>query len=249
MLETMRTWMRDESRKAGLETRRVIVSARGLSPEEAIGTPTRRDYPIITGKELMLEARLDGALGQAFTDAPRDLVASLSDIINSPLTDNRERGVFVAAANAMAAWTGLTSDLLHCRDDEPEECGRRIAAVLQEDSALKRVGLVGLNPAIAEALVVAFSSRSVTITDRAEDIVGTERFGVEILDGHDGLDTLITRSDVVLMTGTTLVNGTWDQILDRVDAAGIPVHIFGVTGAAACALSGRSRLCPCAHTG
>jgi hypothetical protein len=249
MLETMRTWMRDESRKAGLETRRVVVSARGLSPEEAIGSPTRRDYPIITGKERMLEARLDGALGQAFTDAPRDLVASLADIINGPLTDNRERGVFVAAANAMAAWTGLVGDLLHCRDDEPEECGQRIAAGLKGDPAQKRVGLIGMNPAMAEALVAVFGPRCVTITDRAEDIVGTERFGVEILDGHDGLDILIERSDVVLMTGTTLVNGTWDEILERVDAAGIPVHVFGVTGAAACALLGRSRLCPCAHEG
>ena len=248
MLERLRTWMRQESTQAGLRASRVTVSARGLSPEEAIGTPTRRDYPILTGKERMVEALVDGARGQAFTDAPRDFTGSLADIIEGPLTDNRERGVFVATANALAARLGLTSDTVHCQDDEPEECARRIADQLKRDGAPQRVGLVGLNPAIAEALVSTFRASNVTITDRDPDIIGTSRFGVEILDGQDNLETLIERSDVVLITGTTLVNGTWDDIQSRLGAAGIPFHVFGVTGAAACALGCLSRLCPCAHS-
>ena len=35
-----------------------IVSARDLSPEEAIGKPDRDDYPLLTGKEVMMEARI-----------------------------------------------------------------------------------------------------------------------------------------------------------------------------------------------
>lgn len=247
MLERLRTWMREESARAGLRGRRVTVSARGLRPEEAIGTPTRRDYPLLTGKERMVEALLDGARGQAFTDAPREVTATLEEIIEGPLSDNRARGVFVAAANALAARTGQVRDTLHCRDDEPEDCARRIVAALQQDPATARVGLIGMNPAIAEALVGAFGAGNVTITDRAPDVVGTEHFGVEILDGDRGLDTLLAASDVVLMTGTTLVNGTWGGILMRAEAAGVPVHVFGVTAAAACALSGRPRLCFCAH--
>jgi len=248
MLERLRTWMREESTQAGLRASLVTVSARGLSPEEAIGTPTRRDYPLLTGKERMVEALVDGARGQAFTDAPRDFTGSLVDIIEGPLTDNRERGVFVATANALAARLGLTSDTVHCQDDEPEECARRIAAELKQNGSPQRVGLVGLNPAIAEALVSTFRASNVTITDRDPDIIGTSRFGVEILDGQDNLETLIERSDVVLMTGTTLVGGTWNDIQSRLDAARVPFHVFGVTGAAACALAGFSRLCFCAHS-
>jgi len=153
----------------------------------------------------------------------------------------------VATANALAARLTLVSDTVHCQDDEPEDCARRIAVQLKQEGAPQRVGLVGLNPAIAEGLVTAFGVSNITITDRDPDIIGTSRFGVEILDGQDGLDTLIERSDVALITGTTLVNGTWNDIQSRLDSARVPFHVFGVTGAAACALAGLSRLCPCAH--
>lgn len=35
----------------------IMLKSRGLSPEEAIGNTVRRDYPILAGKEVMLQAR------------------------------------------------------------------------------------------------------------------------------------------------------------------------------------------------
>jgi hypothetical protein len=53
-----------------LSAEMVKITSKALSAQEAIGTTKRQDYPIITGKEIMLQADYKGSLGQAFTDAP-----------------------------------------------------------------------------------------------------------------------------------------------------------------------------------
>ncbi len=45
-----------------------IVSARPLTPQEVIGKPERNDFPLLKGKEVMIQANFKGSLGQAFTD-------------------------------------------------------------------------------------------------------------------------------------------------------------------------------------
>lgn len=46
------------------------VTCRALSPEEAIGTTRRKDFPILTGKEVMLQAQVGDGRGQVFTSSP-----------------------------------------------------------------------------------------------------------------------------------------------------------------------------------
>ncbi len=67
---------------------------------------------------------------------------------------------------------------------------------------------------------------------------------VSVLDGRRHTEELIDASDIVLLTGTTLVNGTFDPILARVRAAGKRCLVYGVTAAGVCALSGIERICP-----
>lgn len=57
--------------ESGLRGCKVVVSVRGLKPEEAIGRPLHGDYPILRGREVLIQAELEGAIGQAFTDEPR----------------------------------------------------------------------------------------------------------------------------------------------------------------------------------
>ncbi len=78
-----------------------VVSARPLSPEEAIGKPDRTDFPILKGKEVMLEATFKGARGQAFTDMPGNFQGSLQKLIDLELRNNFERAVFIAGFNAV----------------------------------------------------------------------------------------------------------------------------------------------------
>jgi hypothetical protein len=46
---------------------RVLVKT--LTPEEAIGTPGRRDFPIVLGKERVIEAEFGGSLTSAGVSA------------------------------------------------------------------------------------------------------------------------------------------------------------------------------------
>ncbi|MDK2968463.1 MAG: hypothetical protein PWP53_4075, partial [Lacrimispora sp.] len=48
----------------------IHIVSKSLTPEEAIGNTRRKDFPILTGREVMLQAEYQGAKGQAFTDAP-----------------------------------------------------------------------------------------------------------------------------------------------------------------------------------
>ena len=57
----------------------VSVSAKPLTPEEAIGSPGRRDLPIAVGRERVVEADVLGAKGHAFTDSPGDFAGSLEE--------------------------------------------------------------------------------------------------------------------------------------------------------------------------
>ena len=63
--------------EAGMGGAGVSVRARTLTPEEAIGTPERRDFPIVAGKERVIEAAVSGARAHAFTDSPGDFEGTL----------------------------------------------------------------------------------------------------------------------------------------------------------------------------
>ncbi|MGE5592770.1 MAG: Rossmann-like domain-containing protein [Betaproteobacteria bacterium] len=101
-----------------------VVTARPLAPEEAIGSPTRRDFPLLKGKEVMIQARFRDSSGQAYTDMPAPFQGRLADVIALPLRSNYERAVFVATCNAVMRHLGLVDHTIHCRDNEPEECAR-----------------------------------------------------------------------------------------------------------------------------
>ena len=54
-------------RRHDLLDERIEVKGRILKPDEAIGTPQRKDFPLLKGKERLMEAGFKGARGQAFT--------------------------------------------------------------------------------------------------------------------------------------------------------------------------------------
>ena len=226
--------------------RQVVVSVQvvPLTPEEAIGRPWRRDFPIIVGKERVIEATVLGTKGQAFTDSPQDFEGTLADVLALELATSQNRAVFIAALNAVLNHLGLVKGTVHCKDEEPERCALEIADALSSKYGRVSVGLIGLNPAIAERLVERFGHDCVRITDLDPDNVGRRRFGVEIWDGADRTDDLIEASDVVVFTGTTLVNATFDGIWDLIERGMKHYLVYGMTAAGVCQLSGINRICP-----
>lgn len=246
ILEQCRAMLRDLVERRGLDRVEIQVLAKALSPEEAIGSPGRRDFPIIEGKERMIEAVVEGSGGQAFTDSPSDFAGRIRDVLELPLTDNRSRAVFVAALNAILRHLDMAQGTVHCRDDDPEQCASEIAAFARKSGA-KSVGLIGLNPAIAEALAREFGAESVRIADLNRQNIGQKKFGVEILDGRSQTEDMILVSDLVLITGTTLVNGTFDDLWDLAKREGKKVTIYGVTAAGVSRLMNLPRVCPYAR--
>jgi len=222
----------------------ISVTAKPLTAEEAIGNPERRDYPIIVGRERVMEAVLSGAKGHSFTDTPSHFRGTLQEVADLDLDGNRNRAVFLATLNATLRHLGLAGGTVHCKDEDPEQCAREIAAHILEKHGRVRVGLIGLNPAIAEHLVHTFGSENVLMTDLNADNIGRKRFGVEVMDGRRRTDELIDRSDFVILTGTTLVNGTFDHIWRRILADRKPYLVYGVTTAGVCALQDIDRICP-----
>jgi uncharacterized protein (DUF4213/DUF364 family) len=244
ILEQSRTQIRRIAEKEHLLHVDVTVLAKPLTPEEAIGNPGRRDFPIITGKERVLEATLLGSKGHAYTDSPREFLGTLEDVLSLELSSNQNRAIYVATLNAALCHLGMAEQTVHCKDEEPEECALEIAKVLLETHGRTNIGFIGLNPAIAERLVDAFGPEHVRITDLSEDNIGKRRFGVEIWDGSKRTEELIDASDVIVFTGTTLVNDTFDRILDRIRTQGKGYLVYGVTAAGVCRLLGMNRTCP-----
>lgn len=230
----------------GLEVR---VLAKPLTPEEAIGTPGRRDFPILIGNERVVEATVECTRGHAFTDSAEEFVGTLGDVLALELTTNQHRAIFTATLNATLGHLGRVEATVHCKDEEPEECAREIARQARARGNPTDVGLIGLNPAIAERLVDTFGADHVRITDLDRDSVGTVRFGVEIWDGSERTEELLDRSDLVLFTGTTLVNDTFDEIWRGIKERGKDGLVYGMTASGASALLGFERICPCGHPG
>ena len=86
----------------------VHIVSKSLTPEEAIGNTSRKDFPILTGREVMLQAEYQGAKGQAFTDAPSEFKGTLREILTLDLdNDLHSRGLFIASLNAVMAKLGL----------------------------------------------------------------------------------------------------------------------------------------------
>ncbi|HHW43067.1 MAG TPA: hypothetical protein GXX25_04535, partial [Desulfotomaculum sp.] len=101
-----------------------------------------------------------------------------------------------------------------------------------------RLGIVGLQPALVAACAPVFPLR---VIDLDPDNIGREREGVLIEDGEQAATDLVEWAQVLLVTGSTLVNGTIQFWL----AAQKPVIFYGNSIAGAAALLGLQRYCPC----
>lgn len=217
----------------------ILLKSRGLSPEEAIGNTRRRDYPILAGKEIMLQAEFGTSLGQAFTDAPSDFCGTLNELLAlDPENDVRSRGLLVATLNAVMRHTGDIDHTVHCRNDDLELCAEAHAAHIREHFGTPRITLIGYQPALTARLSRDFPLR---VLDMNPQFVGSVKSGITIEHGeHSYRDAVLDWPELVLCTGSTLCNGTFVNFVD----IGRPVIFFGISGAAAARIFDLPRFCP-----
>jgi hypothetical protein len=219
----------------GLEGEEVIVRAATLSTEQAIGNPDDKDYPIVKGMERLMQAEFRGGRGQAFTDRYGNFSGRLADIASMDLNNNFRRAVFIASLNAVMRYLELTDRTVHCKDNQPRECGRELVNYLGQKYGRPKIAMVGFQPRMVEALAKRFELR---VTDMDKENIGREKFGVRI-DGPDHTRENLDWCDIAVVTGTTVVNGTIEQF--RIDK---PVVFYGVTISGAARLAGLNCFCP-----
>lgn len=213
----------------------VEITVKTLSPEEAIGNPEHSDYPLIKGRERMMQAKFHDEVGQAFTDMFGAYSGSLADVARMEVKNNYRRAILVTTLNAVMRHLKLIEKTAHCKDDAPPKCARDLVSFIRDNYGEPKIAMVGLQPRMVEALASEFSLR---VADMDSANIGLEKFGV-VIDGPESNEENINWCDVALVTGTVFTNATLLELL-----RGKPTIYYGVTVAGAAKLFGLTRYCP-----
>jgi len=229
----------DKVNKEHLLDEKVILTAKVLSAREAIGNPEEYDFPLLKGKEKIIEANFKGHLGHAYTDMYGGHEGSLREVFEMELSNNYRRALQVATINALANYWGLVKDTVHCKNEEPRKCAKQSVKFIEEHYCkINKITFIGYQP----ALIDAFSRKFVLkIFDLDKDNIGKKRFGHVILNGNENLDNAVKWAELVLATGSMIVNNTIDKILTEhsIDK----VIFYGVTIAGVAELLNLKRIC------
>ena len=227
-----------------LRDERVVVKARALTPDEAIGNPERDDFPLLKGKERMMQAEFMGSFGQAFTDRYGDFEGTLDDVLNMELTNNYRRAIFIATLNAVMRHLNLIEGTVHCRDSGPKECGTDLVELISENYKNKnpKILFIGLQPALADECSKKFR---IKVLDLDPGNVGKEKFGTVILDGSipEEVDDAAEWCDVILATGSTIINDTISDVINVSEKYNKPVVFYGNTISGVAKLLNLKRFC------
>ena len=213
----------------------ITVTAQTLSPEEAIGNPEEDDYPILKGRERIMEAQFRGSRGHAFTDMFGNWRGTINEILTMEIENNFRRAIFVSTLNAVLRHFGAVDGTVHCKDRDPQECSKILAEKIRSEFGKPKIFLVGFQPRMAEAIAQEFPLR---IIDLDEANIGTKKFGAIIQSPQEAQQN-IEWCDLMLVTGSTAVNNTMKEFIGEK-----PVIFYGVTVAGPAYLSGLNRFCP-----
>lgn len=217
---------------------KVVTRAKTLTPEEAIGVTERKDYPILAGKDVMIEAEYKGSFGQAFTEAPVSFSGTLEEILSLPFErDAHGRSLLIATINAVMSHMGLCQNVIHCKNQGPKLCGVEVASYVKDRYSNPKLLLIGYQPSMLENLAAQLPD--MRVLDLNPDNIGQVRFGITVGHGIDDRDEWIEWADLILCTGSSACNATLGEYLET----GKPTLFYGTTLAGIAALLNLERLC------
>ncbi len=244
MYTKLKTALIDLSEKNNLLESEISITARILTPEEAIGKTEREDFPLLQGKEFLMQASFKNALGQAFTDAPSSFKGKLKKILELELKDNSERALFIATLNAVMRYTGAAEKTIHCKNEGPELCAKEIVGtIIDKYGADIRVGIVGFQPAIIDNFAKSLTPHNVKAVDMDKNNINKKKYGVLIKDGREMAEELFETCDVIMATGSTVVNNSLFSLISLSEKHKKPLYFYGTTVAGAAKILNLKRLC------
>jgi hypothetical protein len=220
----------------GLESGEVIIKAKPLTPEEAIGNPEDKDYPLIIGRERMMQAEFRNTCGQAYTDMYGNFTGNLMAIAGMELKNNFRRAIFIASLNAVMRYLGPIEKSIHCKDNEPRECGLKLVDYVAERYGNPKIAMVGFQPRLVESLARRFEIR---VTDMDHANIDTVKYGVTIQSPQKTREH-VDWCDLIVATGSTIVNDTISDFL-----VGKPAIFYGITISGAAKILGLENYCYC----
>ncbi|MBU1700339.1 MAG: hypothetical protein KJ970_15960 [Candidatus Eisenbacteria bacterium] len=215
---------------------RLNIECQALSATEAIGDPDHHDYPILKGKEHIVEAVFEGSRGHAFADEFENMGCFVEDLLELQLDSNSKRACFVSGLNAVFRHLNLCDKTVHCKNNEPQRCALQLVESVR---SYRKILLLGYQPRFLEALSAVTDIR---VIDRDLDNIGEMKFGV-IVEHEEMFGDAARWCDLVLATGSTLVNGTITKLLNFYK----PVLFYGVTISAAASILNLNKFCHCGN--
>ena len=150
------------------------------------------------------------------------------------MDSNFERALLVATANAVLRKMRVITKSCHCKDHDPVMCALYLRDTLLPFSP-KRVGMIGDQPRLLEAVARDFEVR---ICDRDPEKIDTVQSGIVVEDSEVYTD-IRNWADLLLVTGTTLVNDTIDHF-----TGDTPIVFYGITISGAAQLLNLNHFCP-----
>ncbi len=213
-----------------------LIEIKNLSTDEILGTAERKDFPILAGKEIIQQAYFRTVNGQAFTSQPVNGSLTVRQLTKMPLDSFKNQGVFIAGLNAVMNYLGLSYCSVHCKDNGPDNCGKKAAQILREKYGDIKIALIGYQPCLFQNISENFTH--IRITDLG-DKVGTEKYGRIVEHGIDAMQDVCSWADMILCTGSTLTNGTITGFLEFDK----PVLFYGTTISGTAQLMGFERIC------
>ncbi|NMS89848.1 hypothetical protein HGQ85_07885 [Clostridioides difficile] len=239
IFDTLKDYLLEQVDKYNLDMDMISIVSKSLSAKEAIGNTRRKDFPIIIGKEIMLEADFKGAKGQAFTSTPAIFEGSLKEILSLDLNgSSHDRSLFIASLNAVMRYLGMTDRTIHCKNNEPEICAQNFPKFIKSKFDNPKVAIIGYQPAIIDNIKDFFETR---VLDLNPEFIDTIQYNVKIEDGIRDYEDVISWAEIIICTGSTLCNGSIINFMSLKK----PVYYYGTTIAGASSILGLKRLCFC----
>lgn len=214
----------------------IDIKCKALSARQAIGDTEHDDYPIVKGREVMVEANFLDARGQSFTDNFEENSYQVQDLLTIDLSTNQKRASFIAGFNAVYRYLKLIDKSIHCKDKEPVLCAKELSGIIPKNS---KVLLVGHQPRFLEKLA---SYCQVRVIDLDKDNIGKKFFNI-LIEPEENTENVIKWCDMIFATGSTIVNNTISNFMN----AGKPAVFYGVTITAPAKVLGIKTFCKYGH--
>ncbi len=194
-------------------------------------------------KEILIEADFKGNKGQAFSTDAINFQGKIKDILNMDLNTSKNRALFIVCANAVLKYLNLIEGTIHCNEKEAKKCAQKISNTFSRRYGMfLTVGMVGLQPIIAEALIKKIGKENIRICDKDN---ANKNFYDVLIEDEKNMKNIVAGSFLTLAKGNAIVDGKIDEIIKtfQEDNKSRIVIFYGVTIASAQKLLALKRIC------